>query len=160
MSGCSRWLGLASGHKCIYSLRLSHGASMQQETKRASYFLTRVRIKQSTTVISIVALYNCTQLRFKRGLAGLEAGGGEGIQKRRIGMSVSQLFPAKRPCCYADTEPGHRHERDGQIDIPGLAAGYRLQYKIVGLQILLNCPLQEVCNFPLLATLHQIPKLP
>ena len=41
MSG-SQWLGLASGHKSIYRLRLSHGASMQQETKRASYFLTQV----------------------------------------------------------------------------------------------------------------------
>ena len=51
-------------------------------------------------------------------------------------------------------------EMDKWTYLPGLAAGYRLQYKIVGLQILLNSPLQKVCNFPLLATLHQIPKLP
>ena len=128
MSG-SQWLGLASGHKSIYRLRLSHGASMQQETKRASYFLTRARIKQSTTVILIVALYKCTKLRFERGLTGLEACASlrRGEKKfRNGGKSISQLFTVKSPLLlsrhWACTPVLERWTNGWTMDIPGLAA--------------------------------------
>ena len=75
----------------------------------------------------------------------------ENWEERHVGSELG-----KDPCPVAMQTPS-LDTGNTEMDIPG--TGCRLQYKIAGLQILLNCPLQKLCNFPLLATLHHTAKL-